>query len=53
MQVQKWTNFWNPVQFAESAYICGFRLQILRIPLTFTDSSNILRIHLQVRNSDN
>ena len=42
-----------PVQFAESAYICGFRLQISQIPLTFTDSSIILRIHLRVRNSDN
>ena len=41
------------LQFAESAYICGFRIQILRIPLIFADSTYILRNPLiQLRNPE-
>ena len=41
------------LQFAESAYICGFRIQILRIPLIFVDSTYILRNPLiQSRNPE-
>ena len=39
------------LQFAESAYICGFRIQILRIPLIFANSTYILRNPLTVAES--
>ena len=39
------------LQFVESAYVCGFRKQILRIPLTFADSTYILRNPLAVAES--
>ena len=46
MQVQKYTNFWIRLQFADSAYkFCGFHLR-LRIPLT------ICGIHLHLRNPE-
>ena len=41
----------NHLQFAESAYICGFRIQILQIPLTFADSTFIFRNPLTIAES--
>ena len=38
-------------KFLNSYSVCGFRLQILRIPLTFADSTYILRILLTVAES--
>ena len=40
-----------PLHFAESAYICGFHIQILRIPLAFAISTYILRNPLTVAES--